>query len=66
MKAIDIRREFKNAAADAGYTFWYDPVLRLWALYKEHPNEYTYAEYFTIAIMKHLGVEQFKEIYLKG
>ena len=64
MKAIDIRREFKNAAADAGYTFWYDPILRLWTLYKEGSG--VDAEYFTIAIMKHLGVEQFKEIYLKG
>ena len=59
---IDIRREFKNAAADAGYTFFYDASIKLWTLY--HEKKDTPAEYFTVAVMKDMGVEKFKTYYL--
>ena len=62
MTATDLRREFKNAAINAGYNFYYDTHLKLWVLYKQNFNQN--AEYFTLTIMKYLGVEQFKEIYL--
>lgn len=59
---IDIRREFKNAARDAGYTFFYDAHIRLWTLY--HEKKDTPAEYFTVDVMSKLGVEKFKTLYL--
>lgn len=53
-------RMFKVAAEKAGFNFYYDRSLRMWALTKENHV----SQYFSAYVLTRMGLHKFILIYL--
>ena len=55
-------RQAQRLATKAGYECYYDPSIRLWAVYRLAFS--TPAQYFTASIISDMTAQRFTEIYL--